>query len=415
MPHITILTAVYNAADTLPRCLDSLLGQTLADIEVICIDDASTDASPAILDGYARRDSRVRVIHLATNGGQARARNAGLAQARGEYIGMVDADDWLAPDALQQAWDVTLTHPDADAVLFHLIRTYPDGHEEPFYIHRVSSESHNACFNGRVASEENVVNGELAAHEEPQSAGKLRRSAFSSSLQGIMKTSFPSALASSVGCQLSIINSQLNNNCQLSILNSQLNNSWSGPEAMRLSLTWQIHGLYIVRSSIHHAYPYDDSARLYSDDNTTRLHYLHSRRVYASAGRYYYYQNPRSTTQRVTPLYFQSLIAQHHMRQLLEAEGIDAPTLAWYDSYRWLQLIDNCYYLRLHRRSFSRAERRDARTLIRHTWHTFPRAGQQAPLPAYPRKFGYRHCPTYPLFRCQEALYFTLRLLLRGK
>ena len=389
MPHITILTAVYNAADTLPRCLDSLLGQTLADIEVICIDDASTDASPAILDGYARRDSRVRVIHLATNGGQARARNAGLAQARGAYIGMVDADDWLAPDALHQAWDVTLSHPDADAVLFHLIRTYPDGHEEPFYIHRGSSESHNACFNGRVVTEENVVNGELAAHEEPQSAGN--------------------------NCQLSIINSQLNNNCQLSILNSQLNNSWSGPEAMRLSLTWQIHGLYIVRSSIHHAYPYDDSARLYSDDNTTRLHYLHSRRVYASAGRYYYYQNPLSTTQRITPLYFQSLIAQHHMHQLLEAEGIDAPTLAWYDSYRWLQLIDNCYYLRLHRRSFNRAERRDARTLIRHTWHTFPRAGQQAPLPAYPRKFGYRHCPTYPLFRCQEALYFTLRLLLRGK
>ena len=345
MPHITILTAVYNAADTLPRCLDSLLGQTLADIEVICIDDASTDASPAILDGYARRDSRVRVIHLGTNGGQARARNAGLAQARGEYIGMVDADDWLAPDALHQAWAVTLSHPDADAVLFHLIRTYPDGHEEPFYI----------------------------------------------------------------------LNSQLNNNSQFSILNSQLNNSWSGPEAMRLSLTWQIHGLYIVRSSIHHAYPYDDSARLYSDDNTTRLHYLHSRRVYASAGRYYYYQNPLSTTQRITPLYFQSLIAQHHMRQLLEAEGIDAPTLAWYDSYRWLQLIDNCYYLRLHRRSFSRAGRRDARALIRHTWHTFPRAGQQAPLPAYPRKFGYRHCPTYPLFRCQEALYFTLRLLLRGK
>lgn len=349
MPHITILTAVYNAADTLPRCLDSLLGQTLADIEVICIDDASTDASPAILDGYARRDTRVRVIHLATNGGQARARNAGLAQARGEYIGMVDADDWLAPDALQQAWAVTLTHPDADAVLFHLIRTYPDGHEEPFYIHRACSESHDACFNGRVVTAENVAD------------------------------------------------------------------SWSGPEAMRLSLTWQIHGLYIVRSSIHHAYPYDDSARLYSDDNTTRLHYLHSRRVYASAGRYYYYQNPRSTTRRVTPLYFQSLIAQHHMRQLLEAEGIDAPTLAWYDSYRWLQLIDNCYYLRLHRRSFSRAGRRDARALIRHTWHTFPRAGQQAPLPAYPRKFGYRHCPTYPLFRCQEALYFTLRLLLRGK
>lgn len=381
MPHITILTAVYNAADTLPRCLDSLLGQTLADIEVICIDDASTDASPAILDGYARRDSRVRVIHLATNGGQARARNAGLAQARGEYIGMVDADDWLAPDALHLAWDVTLSHPDADAVLFHLIRTYPDGHEEPFYIHRGSSESHNACFNGRVVTEEKsrsglMETGELAAQEPTQSAG---------------------------------------NNCQLSILNSQLNNSWSGPEAMRLSLTWQIHGLYIVRSSIHHAYPYDDSARLYSDDNTTRLHYLHSRRVYASAGRYYYYQNPLSTTQRITPLYFQSLIAQHHMRQLLEAEGIDAPTLAWYDSYRWLQLIDNCYYLRLHRRSFSRAERRDARALIRHTWHTFPRAGQQAPLPAYPRKFGYRHCPTYPLFRCQEALYFTLRLLLRGK
>ena len=93
MPKISVLVAVYNTAEYLPHCLDSLLNQTLKDVEVVCIDDASTDDSLDILHQYAARDTRLRVIALDENRGQAHARNIGLSCATGDYIGFVDSDD----------------------------------------------------------------------------------------------------------------------------------------------------------------------------------------------------------------------------------------------------------------------------------------------------------------------------------
>ena len=95
MPKISVLVAVYNTAEYLPHCLDSLLNQTLKDVEVVCIDDASTDDSLDILHQYAARDTRLRVIALDENRGQAHARNIGLSCATGDYIGFVDSDDWM--------------------------------------------------------------------------------------------------------------------------------------------------------------------------------------------------------------------------------------------------------------------------------------------------------------------------------
>lgn len=97
MPKISILVAVYNSSAYLPQCLDSLLGQTLHDIEVLCVDDASTDNSLAILRQYAERDTRVKVFALDKNHGIAFARNVALSNASGEFICFVDSDDWLAP------------------------------------------------------------------------------------------------------------------------------------------------------------------------------------------------------------------------------------------------------------------------------------------------------------------------------
>ena len=82
MPKVSILIAVYNAEKYLCQCMDSLLGQSLPDIQVICVDDASTDNSLKILNDYAQKDDRVEVISLLENVGQAKARNEGLRRAR---------------------------------------------------------------------------------------------------------------------------------------------------------------------------------------------------------------------------------------------------------------------------------------------------------------------------------------------
>ena len=94
---ISVIIPVYNVADYLPQCLDSVLSQDHRDLEVILIDDGSTDASGAVCDAYAAADSRVRVIHQ-KNGGGAAAKNAGLRIATGTYLSFVDSDDYLEPD-----------------------------------------------------------------------------------------------------------------------------------------------------------------------------------------------------------------------------------------------------------------------------------------------------------------------------
>ena len=101
MAQVSVIIPVHNIEHHLRRCLDSVAGQTLADLEVICVDDGSTDGSPAILAEYARRDSRFQVLTQA-NAGPGGARNAGLKQATGEYLIFLDSDDWFEPDLLEQ-------------------------------------------------------------------------------------------------------------------------------------------------------------------------------------------------------------------------------------------------------------------------------------------------------------------------
>ena len=98
---LSVIIPVYNAAGFLPRCLDSLCGQTYSNLEMICVDDGSTDNSAAILDAYAAKDDRIKVIHQ-ENAGVSAARNVGLAVASGDFVTFVDADDWLEPDAYEK-------------------------------------------------------------------------------------------------------------------------------------------------------------------------------------------------------------------------------------------------------------------------------------------------------------------------
>ena len=94
IPILSIIVPVYNVADYLPRCMDSILSQSFADFEVLLVDDGSTDGSGDICDAYPNRDSRVRVFHK-ENGGVSSARNIGLEKSKGEWITFVDADDYL--------------------------------------------------------------------------------------------------------------------------------------------------------------------------------------------------------------------------------------------------------------------------------------------------------------------------------
>lgn len=96
---ISIITPVYNAEQYLHRCIDSILAQSYTDFELLLIDDGSKDASGAICDEYAAKDTRVRVFHK-ENGGVSSARNIGLDNAQGEYITFCDADDYVTPDWL---------------------------------------------------------------------------------------------------------------------------------------------------------------------------------------------------------------------------------------------------------------------------------------------------------------------------
>lgn len=95
----SILIPVYNTAQYLPKCLESILSQSFIDYEVICVDDGSTDDSITLLQDYALRDSRIEVVST-PNSGVSHARNIALDKARGDYVLFMDSDDWLADDAL---------------------------------------------------------------------------------------------------------------------------------------------------------------------------------------------------------------------------------------------------------------------------------------------------------------------------
>jgi CDP-glycerol glycerophosphotransferase len=115
-PLLTVVVPAYQVAQYLPRCLDSIVAQPpapAADLEVIVIDDHCPDRSGEIADRYARRDPRVRTLHLTSNVGLGRARNLGIAHARGTYLWFVDGDDWLPAGTVP-------------AVLTRLAATRPD-------------------------------------------------------------------------------------------------------------------------------------------------------------------------------------------------------------------------------------------------------------------------------------------------
>ncbi len=129
---ISIIVPVYNVEPFVSKCLDSLIGQTYTNIEIIVVDDGSTDGTSQKCDEYASLDRRVKVIHKA-NGGVSSARNAGLNAAKGRYISFVDADDWVEPSFIEcLLMNMIRTKADLSAVCFKY--EYGKGSETNFTV-----------------------------------------------------------------------------------------------------------------------------------------------------------------------------------------------------------------------------------------------------------------------------------------
>ena len=319
-PLVTVLVAVYNSEAFLPQCLDSLCGQTLDAVQIVCVDDASTDGSLAILRDYADRDSRVEVIALNRNHGQAYARNRALERARGRYVCFLDSDDWMAADCLEEACRTFGTDDALDALLFDTIYVYPD-------------------------------------REEPYAMEPFAR--------------------------------------------------MDGKAAFEASLTWKIHGVYIVRAEIHKKFPYDESARAYSDDNTTRIHYYVSRQVGCCKGRYYYRQHEGSVTHKPSVRRFDYLRANDSMKRMLLELGAEERIVSIYENVRWLNVVDSMYFIYCNRNVLPPEDIATGEEIVRQTWQGI----EVRRLSARNRwKFGYMPLRlSWRLFVLQERVYFKLK------
>lgn len=118
---VSVLVAVYNCAEWLPRCLDSLCAQSYKNIEVVCVDDASSDNSSMIIDEYAEKYDFIKKVTLTVNSGPAVARNEAFRVSTGDYVTMLDSDDWFSADAIERAVEVLEKYDDTASVLFRLV------------------------------------------------------------------------------------------------------------------------------------------------------------------------------------------------------------------------------------------------------------------------------------------------------
>jgi glycosyltransferase involved in cell wall biosynthesis len=121
---ISIIVPVYNMESYLDRCMSSILNQTYKNLEIILVDDGSTDSSPKMCDDYAIKDNRIKVVHK-ENGGLSDARNAGLKIATGNYIGYVDSDDWIELDMYERMYNACVEN-NVQLAVCRYFREYDD-------------------------------------------------------------------------------------------------------------------------------------------------------------------------------------------------------------------------------------------------------------------------------------------------
>lgn len=123
---VSFIIPIYKVEHYLDECVGSIVSQTYRDIEVVLVDDGSPDSCPTLCDNWAKRDSRIKVVHK-LNGGLSDARNVGFENATGDYVIFVDGDDfWASPTALQELLEVVVKHPECDFIGFNCSYFYGD-------------------------------------------------------------------------------------------------------------------------------------------------------------------------------------------------------------------------------------------------------------------------------------------------
>lgn len=160
---VSVIIPIYNVEKYLRACVDSVIGQTYGDLQIILVNDGSTDSCSLICDEYAAKDKRIRVVHK-KNGGLSDARNAGLPLAEGEFILYLDSDDYLVPDAVEALVKMQ-AESGADIVLGNFFYTFPD-HE----VSAASWQQNDVVLDNRQAMEA-LIDGRI----ETFAWGKLIR------------------------------------------------------------------------------------------------------------------------------------------------------------------------------------------------------------------------------------------------
>ncbi|WSQ09619.1 CDP-glycerol glycerophosphotransferase family protein [Streptomyces sp. NBC_01231] len=168
MPRFSVIVPVFQVQGFLRECLDSVLEQSYRDIEVIAVDDCSPDGCGAILDEYADRDGRVRVLHLPENVGLGRARNAGMPHATGDFLFFLDSDDTLTPGALRAMADRLAETSDPDVLVFDYARTYWWGGTRRNVLAHVLADACDGTPSAGTASDGTHSDGTFTASERPE-------------------------------------------------------------------------------------------------------------------------------------------------------------------------------------------------------------------------------------------------------
>lgn len=172
---ISVIVPVYNVAPYVSACLQSLCSQSLRDLEIICVDDASTDGSLSILQEWGTRDPRIKVVRAPANGGLSRTRNLAMQHAKGEFLLLVDSDDWVEKDALKEMYDAAVSCS-ADRVVCGYRYFYEDepDREDSFLPENVAAPGMNwiPCTSDTVGKVHHGANGMMIRRSIVEKCGR---------------------------------------------------------------------------------------------------------------------------------------------------------------------------------------------------------------------------------------------------
>lgn len=321
---VSVLMTVYNEEKFLRESLDSVLAQDETDFELVIVDDASTDNSPAILKEYSERDSRVRVSANPQNNGLIKSRITALEKTKGEYVMLVDADDYISSDAISSALRAMKKH-NTDTAIFDLQMLHEDGSILPY-------------------SPENL----------------------------------PEVL--------------------------------TGREAFALCVQGKLHGLCLEARGHYNALSFDDTCRLYSDDNTAKLHYYIASRVCLCEGKYFYRQHPASETHSFSIRRFDYLLANISLKKQMLAMNADSESIKIVEVHRWKNIVAHYKLLRENKHRLTAHERHTALKIIGEAIHFTDFRLLPLSLKLRP---PYWPAHSFRVFILWQKLYYLARKLLR--